>query len=158
MPIHKCVAILTIGVFRSLFRLYKKEVLEKLVKASVSKGYVFQMEMVVRARQLNYSIGEVHCCLICASVIDLCIKAFFFSSHSATNLLQLNNVWIILRIKLFTWTQGILTKWMNRAVVMALCLRNLTFLWFQAQLVMRYDAQKDSILCTAVTSPWCHEA
>jgi len=41
------------------FRLYKKEVLEKLVSACVSKGYVFQMEMVVRARQFGYSIGEV---------------------------------------------------------------------------------------------------
>jgi len=41
------------------FRLYKKEVLEKLVSSCVSKGYVFQMEMVVRARQLGYTIGEV---------------------------------------------------------------------------------------------------
>ncbi|XP_067904272.1 dolichol-phosphate mannosyltransferase subunit 1 isoform X2 [Heterodontus francisci] len=41
------------------FRLYKKEVLQKLVEKCVSKGYVFQMEMIVRARQLNYSIGEV---------------------------------------------------------------------------------------------------
>ena len=40
-------------------RLYKKEVLEKLVSSCVSKGYVFQMEMVVRARQLGYTIGEV---------------------------------------------------------------------------------------------------
>ncbi|XP_057711899.1 dolichol-phosphate mannosyltransferase subunit 1 [Corythoichthys intestinalis] len=41
------------------FRLYKKKVLESLVERCVSKGYVFQMEMVVRARQLNYTIGEV---------------------------------------------------------------------------------------------------
>lgn len=41
------------------FRLYKKEVLEDLVKSCVSKGYVFQMEMVVRARQKGYTIGEV---------------------------------------------------------------------------------------------------
>ncbi|KAL4655411.1 dolichol-phosphate mannosyltransferase subunit 1 isoform X1 [Arapaima gigas] len=41
------------------FRLYKKEVLEQLVERCVSKGYVFQMEMIVRARQLGYSIGEV---------------------------------------------------------------------------------------------------
>uniref|UniRef100_A0A8C9VUU2 Dolichol-phosphate mannosyltransferase subunit 1 n=1 Tax=Scleropages formosus TaxID=113540 RepID=A0A8C9VUU2_SCLFO len=41
------------------FRLYKKEVLEQLVDRCVSKGYVFQMEMIVRARQLGYSIGEV---------------------------------------------------------------------------------------------------
>uniref|UniRef100_A0A6Q2XDM7 Dolichol-phosphate mannosyltransferase subunit 1 n=1 Tax=Esox lucius TaxID=8010 RepID=A0A6Q2XDM7_ESOLU len=36
-----------------------KEVLESLVERCVSKGYVFQMEMIVRARQLNYTIGEV---------------------------------------------------------------------------------------------------
>ncbi|XP_078275123.1 dolichol-phosphate mannosyltransferase subunit 1 [Rhinoraja longicauda] len=41
------------------FRLYRKDVLQKLVEKCVSKGYVFQMEMIVRARQLNYSIGEV---------------------------------------------------------------------------------------------------
>uniref|UniRef100_A0AAY4DDJ4 Dolichol-phosphate mannosyltransferase subunit 1 n=1 Tax=Denticeps clupeoides TaxID=299321 RepID=A0AAY4DDJ4_9TELE len=41
------------------FRLYKKEVLERLVERCVSKGYVFQMEMIVRARQLGYSVGEV---------------------------------------------------------------------------------------------------
>jgi len=41
------------------FRLYKKEVLEKLVEQCVSKGYVFQMEMIVRARQLGYTVGEV---------------------------------------------------------------------------------------------------
>lgn len=41
------------------FRLYKKDVLEKLIKSCVSKGYVFQMEMIIRARQLKYTIGEV---------------------------------------------------------------------------------------------------
>lgn len=41
------------------FRLYKKEVLETLIKSCVSKGYVFQMEMIIRARQRNYTIGEV---------------------------------------------------------------------------------------------------
>jgi len=41
------------------FRLYRKEVLENLVSNCVSKGYVFQMEMVIRARQFNYTIGEV---------------------------------------------------------------------------------------------------
>ncbi|XP_020911013.1 dolichol-phosphate mannosyltransferase subunit 1 [Exaiptasia diaphana] len=41
------------------FRLYKKDVLQKLVDSCVSKGYVFQMEMIVRGRQLGYSIGEV---------------------------------------------------------------------------------------------------
>nr|CAG4641947.1 EOG090X0B9X [Eurycercus lamellatus] len=41
------------------FRLYKKSVLEKLVQSCKSKGYVFQMEMVIRARQLGFTIGEV---------------------------------------------------------------------------------------------------
>ena len=41
------------------FRLYKKTVLEALVNSCVSKGYVFQMEMIVRARQLGFTIGEV---------------------------------------------------------------------------------------------------
>ena len=41
------------------FRLYKKSVLENLVAATVSKGYVFQMEMIVRARQQGCTIGEV---------------------------------------------------------------------------------------------------
>jgi len=41
------------------FRLYKKEVLQNLIKVSQSKGYVFQMEMMVRARDLGYSIAEV---------------------------------------------------------------------------------------------------
>ena len=42
----------------SVLRLYKKDVLEKLVCRCVSKGYVFQMEMIVRARQLSLSIGK----------------------------------------------------------------------------------------------------
>ncbi|KAL9542522.1 dolichol-P-mannose synthesis [Mucor bainieri] len=41
------------------FRLYKKDVLYQLINATVAKGYVFQMEMIVRARQFNYSVGEV---------------------------------------------------------------------------------------------------
>lgn len=41
------------------FRLYKKDVLEKLIHSCVSKGYVFQMEMIIRARQFNFTIGEV---------------------------------------------------------------------------------------------------
>lgn len=41
------------------FRLYKKEVLAKLISSCISKGYVFQMEMMVRARQFNFTIGEV---------------------------------------------------------------------------------------------------
>jgi len=41
------------------FRLYRKEVLSRLIGACVSKGYVFQMEMIVRANRLGYRVGEV---------------------------------------------------------------------------------------------------
>jgi len=41
------------------FRLYKKQVLLKLVESCVSKGYIFQMEMIIRARQHQFTIGEV---------------------------------------------------------------------------------------------------
>ncbi|PVV05274.1 hypothetical protein BB560_000219, partial [Smittium megazygosporum] len=41
------------------FRLYKTSVLKRIIEATVSKGYVFQMEMMVRARQFNFTIGEV---------------------------------------------------------------------------------------------------
>lgn len=41
------------------FRLYKKDVLERLISCCISKGYVFQIEMIIRARQLGLSIGEV---------------------------------------------------------------------------------------------------
>lgn len=41
------------------FRLYKKDVLEKLISVCVSKGYVFQMEMIVRAKHMGYTVSEV---------------------------------------------------------------------------------------------------
>ncbi|GAA99252.1 glycosyltransferase family 2 protein [Mixia osmundae IAM 14324] len=41
------------------FRLYKTQVLRNLIDMTVSKGYVFQMEIIVRARTSGYTIGEV---------------------------------------------------------------------------------------------------
>lgn len=41
------------------FRLYKKDVLARVIRETKSKGYVFQMEMIVRARAAGYKIGEV---------------------------------------------------------------------------------------------------
>ncbi|TVU19349.1 hypothetical protein EJB05_35493 [Eragrostis curvula] len=41
------------------FRLYKRDVLEDLISSCVSKGYVFQMEMIVRATRKRYHIEEV---------------------------------------------------------------------------------------------------
>ena len=53
------------------FRLYKKNVLEKVIAGVNSKGYAFQMEIIVRARTQGYSVGEVcdmppmPCCACC---------------------------------------------------------------------------------------------
>ncbi|PVU90940.1 hypothetical protein BB559_004386 [Furculomyces boomerangus] len=41
------------------FRLYKTYVLKDIIEATVSKGYVFQMEMMVRARQFNFTVAEI---------------------------------------------------------------------------------------------------
>ena len=41
------------------FRLYKRGALENIMKRMEGKGYVFQMEVIVRAKQLGYTVGEV---------------------------------------------------------------------------------------------------
>ncbi|KAL1662521.1 glycosyltransferase family 2 protein [Schizophyllum commune] len=41
------------------FRLYRLPVLRHIITVTESKGYVFQMEMMVRAKALGYSVGEV---------------------------------------------------------------------------------------------------
>ncbi|KAF9600457.1 hypothetical protein IFM89_009372 [Coptis chinensis] len=41
------------------FRLYRKSVLQDVINSCVSKGYVFQMEMIVRASRKGYHIEEV---------------------------------------------------------------------------------------------------
>ncbi|KAI1733096.1 glycosyl transferase family 2 domain-containing protein [Ditylenchus destructor] len=41
------------------FRLYRKDVLAQLISESVTKGYVFQMEMMFRAKKLKKTIAEV---------------------------------------------------------------------------------------------------
>jgi len=41
------------------FRLYKKSVLAKVIAETESKGYTFQMEMMVRAKANKFSVAEV---------------------------------------------------------------------------------------------------
>ncbi|KAL0576483.1 dolichol-P-mannose synthesis [Marasmius crinis-equi] len=41
------------------FRLYRVAVLRHIITVTQSKGYVFQMEMMVRAKALGYTVGEV---------------------------------------------------------------------------------------------------
>ncbi|EEY20186.1 dolichol-phosphate mannosyltransferase [Verticillium alfalfae VaMs.102] len=41
------------------FRLYKKSVLQKVISSTESKGYTFQMEMMVRAKGMGCTVAEV---------------------------------------------------------------------------------------------------
>jgi len=41
------------------FRLYRLPVLQHIITEVVSRGYVFQMEMMVRAKAAGYTVGEV---------------------------------------------------------------------------------------------------
>lgn len=41
------------------FRLYKRAVLERVIASTESKGYTFQMEMMVRAKAMGCSVAEV---------------------------------------------------------------------------------------------------
>lgn len=41
------------------FRLYKRDVLSKLVADCKSKGYVFQMEMIISAKRQNFKVASV---------------------------------------------------------------------------------------------------
>lgn len=41
------------------FRLYKRAVLEKVIATTESKGYTFQMELMVRAKSMGCSVAEV---------------------------------------------------------------------------------------------------
>ena len=41
------------------FRLYKREVLQRVIGSTESKGYSFQMEMMVRAKAMGFTVAEV---------------------------------------------------------------------------------------------------
>jgi len=41
------------------FRLYKRPVIEKIMKSMKGGGYVFQMEIIIRARQFGFTVAEV---------------------------------------------------------------------------------------------------
>lgn len=40
-------------------RLYRAHVLKSIISVTVSRGYVFQMEMMVRAKAMGYTVGEI---------------------------------------------------------------------------------------------------
>jgi len=41
------------------FRMYRKDVFDSLIHQCKAKGYAFQMEIIVRARQAGHAVGEV---------------------------------------------------------------------------------------------------
>jgi dolichol-phosphate mannosyltransferase len=41
------------------FRLYKRKVLQEVIRKTESKGYTFQMEMMVRAKAMGFKVAEV---------------------------------------------------------------------------------------------------
>lgn len=41
------------------FRLYKRDAINTIMSEMISKGYVFQMEVIVRAKEHGYTVGEV---------------------------------------------------------------------------------------------------
>ena len=57
-PCKHCV-LLQVSDLTGSFRLYKKEVLQDVIRSVKSKGYAFQMEIIARARAQGYSIREV---------------------------------------------------------------------------------------------------
>ena len=56
------------------FRLYRREVLGEVIRRTESKGYTFQMELMVRARGMGYRVEE---CPI--RFVDRGMSSFFFS-------------------------------------------------------------------------------
>lgn len=56
-PIH--LSTIQVSDLTGSFRLYRTACLEKLIRLATSKGYAFQMEIMVRARSLGYTVAEV---------------------------------------------------------------------------------------------------
>lgn len=56
---YRASGFLTIPSISWIPRLYRRDVLRHIISETKSKGYVFQMEMMVRARALGYTVGEV---------------------------------------------------------------------------------------------------
>lgn len=49
----------TLTITSRSLRLYRLPVIRDIISRCTSKGYVFQMEIIVRARSLGYTVGEV---------------------------------------------------------------------------------------------------
>ena len=54
------------------FRLYKREVLERVIGETESKGYSFQMEMIVRAKGMGYRVAECPISFVDRGECDTC--------------------------------------------------------------------------------------
>lgn len=73
------------------FRLYKKSVLEKVITSTESKGYTFQMEMMVRAKAMGFTVAEVP--------ITFCDRIFGESKLGGDEIVE--------------YAKGVLTLWLK---------------------------------------------
>lgn len=80
-----------------LNRLYERSVLEDVINSCVSKGYVFQMEMIVRASRKGYHIEEVRNVALIFWLLQICSRPLpvsawpcFGSSNSYIHLCSLH--------------------------------------------------------------------
>jgi len=72
------------------FRLYKRPVIEQIIQDMTCKGYVFQMEMIVRAKKYGYKIGEVP--------IVFVDRIFGYSKLGSTEIIQyLQGLFVLIR-------------------------------------------------------------
>jgi hypothetical protein len=59
LPFRPDPALCEFQIILTINSLYRTPVLADIISRCTSKGYVFQMEIIVRARSLGYSVGEV---------------------------------------------------------------------------------------------------
>lgn len=76
---HSCCLFIHFFIF--LHRLYERSVLEDVITSCVSKGYVFQMEMIVRATRKGYHVEEVRWLPFLLVVMQQSILLFKWSSY-----------------------------------------------------------------------------
>ncbi|BBH03560.1 Nucleotide-diphospho-sugar transferases superfamily protein [Prunus dulcis] len=70
----------------SFIKLYRKSVLEDIISSCVSKGYVFQMEMIVRASRKGYHIEEIPTEIKNHNIVYHAIHFYFGSTGNCESL------------------------------------------------------------------------
>ena len=89
------------------YRLYKKAVLEKVIKSTESKGYAFQMEMMVRAKAMGFKVVE--------QPIEFVDRVFGDSKLGGDEIVNYAKVssFVMIRRQMLMTSQGVFTLWMK---------------------------------------------